>query len=208
MRLTEEEQKIVLEKTGWAPIPGREGYEAHPDGHVRSRWTRGGNHRKSVVINGCRLLNPRVSRGGYITVSLRFPGHRGTTISVHKLVALAFIPNPENKPTINHRDGDKTNNRLSNLEWTTMKENIHHSVRILGSKVGDKAWLSKLTWADVWDLRTLSAFGASSKDLSQAFGISQGNVRTIVLNKTWRYYVPQTLRFDPASNSACQEKSA
>ena len=64
--------------------------------------------------------------GGYRTVSIC-----NKTASVHRLVATAFIPNPDNKPVVNHKDGNKSNNCVSNLEWVTVKENARHSRHVL-----------------------------------------------------------------------------
>lgn len=73
-----------------------------------------------------RILKPRNS-GGYLQVTLCKDGEVKSFL-VHRLVALAYIENPENKPQINHVDGDKKNNSVENLEWTTAGENIRHSV--------------------------------------------------------------------------------
>lgn len=67
-------------------------------------------------------------RYGYPTVDL-YNNSKRTEKLVHRLVANAFIPNPENKPTVNHIDGDKMNNKIDNLEWNTHKENMQHAVR-------------------------------------------------------------------------------
>lgn len=72
-----------------------------------------------------KQLRPSVDKDGYERVVLTKDGIR-KTYSVHKLVALAFIPNPENKTTINHIDGNKRNNNVLNLEWATEKENQNH----------------------------------------------------------------------------------
>ena len=76
-----------------------------------------------------RFLKPIKTRAGYLRVCLCVDGRR-KYISIHRLVAQAFIPNPENKPTVNHINEDKTDNRAENLEWATHHEQNVHGTRI------------------------------------------------------------------------------
>ena len=95
----------------WKEIPGYEGvYWASTLGHVRS-------------TNG--VLKPSKHRDGYLKVVFCVKGVR-KTYQVHRLIALTFIPNPDNLPQINHKDENKTNNHIDNLEWCTMDYNIHY----------------------------------------------------------------------------------
>ncbi len=106
----------------WRDIPGYEGrYQASNLGRIRSK-ERG-------------LLSPFLSRGGYLIATILRDGKRYGT-GAHRLVATAFIPNPENKPQINHKNGDKLDNRPENLEWVTCSENQLHSHRVLHSGGG------------------------------------------------------------------------
>lgn len=74
------------------------------------------------------LLKPSKDENGYLLVRISKNGHT-KRVFVHRLVAEAFIENPDHKPTVNHIDGDKTNNSVDNLEWATYKENRDHAVR-------------------------------------------------------------------------------
>jgi len=76
-----------------------------------------------------RRLKQHVSNSGYARVEL-FSNGSGRKFSVHRLVATAFVPNPHNKPQVNHIDGNKLNNAASNLEWVTQSENQKHAYAI------------------------------------------------------------------------------
>lgn len=79
-----------------------------------------------------RVLKGGRSKNGYAVLSSKIGGRKGKAIclKIHRLVAEAFIPNPENKPHVNHIDGDKTNNFVENLEWVTSRENVQHAMAL------------------------------------------------------------------------------
>lgn len=102
----------------WKPIKGYEGlYEVSSTGKV-----------KSFQRGGTKILHQNINQSGYHHVILS-KGKVKKDLRVHRLVASAFIPNPLNKPEVNHIDGDKHNNNADNLEWATRKENINHSIK-------------------------------------------------------------------------------
>nr|DAR89802.1 MAG TPA: homing endonuclease [Caudoviricetes sp.] len=109
----------------WKPIKGYEGkYEVSTHGRVRSLIGSGGESRICV-------LKPFIAKTlsiNYARVGLS-KHQQNKTKFIHRLVAETFIPNPENKPFVNHIDNNPLNNSVSNLEWCTQKENIQHSLK-------------------------------------------------------------------------------
>ena len=87
-------------------------------------------------------LKQRISNKGYMRVMTMNNDGTWSLKSVHRLMALTYLPNPENKPQVNHIDGNKTNNDVSNLEWATQSENLKHDFRVLG-RIPSKPWLGK-----------------------------------------------------------------
>lgn len=108
--------------------------------------------------------------------------------SVHRLVADAFIPNPDNKKTVNHKNGIRSDNRVENLEWATQSENLHHAVNVLKTiPRGESCVFSKLSEDDVLNIRTLHKFGATIRDLAKVFDTRKGNIEFILKRKTWKF---------------------
>ena len=101
----------------WRDIPGYESfYQVSNLGNVRSIRFNKIRNMKSWDSNGYRAVELYLNNNGY-------------TVGIHRLVALAFIPNPENKPEVNHKDRNRSNNNVENLEWVTQSENIAHAYR-------------------------------------------------------------------------------
>ena len=113
--------KDVHEEERYAPIEGFPNYLVTSHGRVLSLKDNHGNDR-------VKELKPQKFRIGYMYVNLYKNGKMNSK-TVHRLVAQAFIPNPENKTEVNHIDEDKTNNQVSNLEWMSAKENRNHGTR-------------------------------------------------------------------------------
>lgn len=121
---------------------------------------------------------------GYRWIGLYKDKKRKIT-SIHHLMGLAFLSNPENKPCINHIDGDKSNNSLTNLEWNTHKENITHAVKQLGMNCGEKQWKSKLTKEGVLDI--FYNQDMSTDDLAIKYDIDRNYVLAIKRKVNWKW---------------------
>jgi len=130
----------------WHPCAGYEThYEVSNLGNVRSLARKVSNRWEgSRRVSPGKLLKPGKSKSGYLIVSFCVDGVKSNH-NVHRLVARAFITNESNKPQVNHKDGNKHNNCVDNLEWVTVSENGLHAYRVLKVPVWNKGRKKELS---------------------------------------------------------------
>lgn len=134
------------------------------------------------------LLTQRLSLFGYYTVCLSEPGCKnGKTKPVHRLVALAFIPNPQNKREVNHIDGNKKNNNVHNLEWATPKENMNHALNngLLTPWEYDFTVVTKEQLVKIHGLRML---GLTYKEIGDIMGVCPTAISKRIQKKSYRFH--------------------
>ena len=124
------------------------------------------------VINkkwGWREVKPQPNGKGYLRVHIA-----GKSRFVHRLVAEKYIPNPENKPQVNHKDGNKLNNSVENLEWVTNLENRKHAIDNELHLCGEKCSWTKLSFKAVLFIREHTEY--TSKELAEMFNVSSSHI--------------------------------
>lgn len=136
------------------------------------------------------LLKTRFDRYGYEIVTLWING-KSITRKVHRLALLAFQPidNPD-EFTVNHKDGDKSNNRRSNLEWLTVEENHRHAFKTGLHKVGENRTAGravKLTDENVREIKALIKDGFSNTQIAECYNVTCGCIYSIRLGKSWKH---------------------
>lgn len=174
-----------LEVESWVTIPFGDGfYQVSDSGKVRSWLNRGGRvfkdgrGKRSIRMDEPRILKQSKNGSGYLSVDVM--GKK--SVRVHRMVAEAFVENPEKKPYVNHKNGIKTDNRCQNLEFCTQKENVSHAFKS-GIKQNPVKWKDFVilqkdvngnivkTWDSISQAAKCGAYNASG--LSDAVGGQQ-----------------------------------
>ena len=166
-------KEILDERWKIVYIDGKETmYEVSNKGNIR-------NH-----ITG-KLIKTSINRDGYQKFNLCINGKKYTK-TIHRLVALAFIDNPYDKPLVNHKDGNKLNCEDSNLEWATSKENMQHAIQTgLAGRIGVTNPRNKYSEEQVHQVCKLLEDGKSAKDVARILSVSINLVSNIRDGKNW-----------------------
>lgn len=165
------------------PLPELKGYKISTYGQIMKK-------------DGSGLKSQHLSENGYYRVCLHYKG-KVLNFSVHRLVALTFIPLPEKfirkkltaaNLVVNHKDGKKTNNRVDNLEWVTVKGNMDHAKEhgLLGY-MGENSHLAKMTNSTAEKCCKMLAKGKSFNEIAEKLGISKKTVAHIKYGETWTH---------------------
>ena len=170
----------------WMPVSGYGGtYEVSDHGRVRSL-----DH---VDARGRLRFGRMLHFGGddYRLVILCHLGHR-KMMKVHRLVALAFVQNPDGKPHVNHKDCDTKNNHHSNLEWVTNLENMRHAWRngLRRNCHGENHCRAKLKTEQVAEIMWL-VDSMSERKIAKRYGVSRGAIKRIKSGRGWKHVTAQ-----------------
>lgn len=171
----------------WCDVEGYPGYQVSNLGNVRSldRVVRRKNGR-TLTIKG-QPLKPQKNHKGYLRVRLR-KEKKEKALSVHRLVATAFIANPKCKLQVNHLNGVKHDNNVLNLEWCTPSENIKHAFTYGLMPVGEKHGNSRLSLEQVILIRQLLGQKENSiTDIARKFSVGISTVHDIKSGRQWKH---------------------
>jgi hypothetical protein len=169
----------------WLPVAGWEDvYEVSDLGRLRRIKPSGSIKHVPVLLTGGLVA-------GYRVAQLNDNGRRWAQ-AIHRLVAMAFLAPDPGRPWVNHKDGNRTNNAVSNLEWSTPSENILHGYHVLGRRklLGLANGRCKLTENQVREIRSRwAAGGLTQRQLGALYGVSNLMVHCIVTRKNWTHVV-------------------
>lgn len=171
----------------WRDIKGYEGYyKVSNTGKVKS-VDRIINNGKSDYVYPGKILKNKIAKTGYCHIGLSKNMNK-RSLSIHRLVAESFLDNPLNLPCVNHINGIKTDNVLTNLEWVTHRQNTIHAVK-MGLKVGvkgEKNHYSKLKKEDIIQIRKLEG-KLSQRKIAGLFNVTFQQISRIINRENWKH---------------------
>jgi hypothetical protein len=159
----------------WKDVVGNKDYQVSNYGRVRSNK----KHHEG------KILKSNIDRNGYEYVML-YKNKKAKLHLVHRLVAEAFIENPENKTQVNHIDFNKANNYVENLEWSTPKENVVHSRRANRLNI-ETSKRSKLNFSKARQAIEMYRNGISQTHIAKLFGVDSSTISRTVRGERWRH---------------------
>lgn len=180
----------------WFDVKGYEArYQVTRDGRVKSKIRRV----YSPICGGDRQIGGKLLKlvthpRGYRNAQFVVDGKR-KSLSLHRMLAELFIPNPEGKPHINHIDGNPANNSIENLEWCTHLENMRHAYATGLAKApvngpGEASPAAKLTDEKVRDIKRRLLAGETHKAIAKIYGVASGTIGFISVGVTWSHVGP------------------
>ena len=180
-----------MEEEIWKDVMGFEGYYlVNNFGDIMSAERIIPNKRGFDCFNEGIILKQRTRDDGYLDIGFRVNNHVYKMLS-HRVVAEAFIPNPENKPYVNHKNGIKTDNSVGNLEWCTAKENTEHAINngltVLSFGKGEDHYKSVLKNLDIPVIREMHKNGMTNIDISNLYGCCSKTIQQVTAGKTWKH---------------------
>jgi hypothetical protein len=171
----------------WKPILGFEGYyEISNNGLVKRAKGKTIYKDGRIAFFSETILKPSINKKGYLSVYLS-KNSKKHTLTIHRIVAIAFIENINNKPQVNHIDGDKKNNSVSNLEWCTNEENRVHAVKNGLTPRGIKHFSAKINDNDVINIRQMFKDGNTAIEIKKHYPISIKTIYSIKYKNTWKH---------------------
>lgn len=159
----------------WKEIIEFASFEVSNYGNIRNKRTK-------------KIKKFQINHAGYYRVDL-WQNCKKYTKRVNRLVAIAFVPNPNNLPEVNHEDGIKTNNFPSNLKWCTREYNMKHAVKtgLKKPSLGEKNGWSRFTEKDIFKMRELRMLGESLSKIANQFETSKTTISRIVNGRAWNH---------------------
>lgn len=152
-------------------------------------WKKTEDYPKYSVSNLGRVRNDKTGKirildynRGYLQIHLS-KNKKMDSVKIHRLVAITFIPNPENKPVVNHINNIRDDNRVENLEWVNQKENLEHTFKQGRVPNGVKHYNAKLNMEQVKEIRESNL---NQRELSEIYNISKTAICLILKNKRYK----------------------
>lgn len=182
----------------WKAIPGHAGiYEVSDLGRVRSYQSRGRG--KADLSTIPKILSQRANSNGYMRVAIA-----GSHVLVHRLVMVAFVGPSDME--VNHKNADRTDNRLANLEYMSTRDNRNYSYKVLGKKKqggprGADAGGAKLTVTDVLDMRRAYRQGVTVAEISERYNLARSSCIRAINGKTWGHIAGAVQMHNPRNSS-------